>query len=190
MLRLTPLVMRLGRREQGAWALERLEAALDGDHDLLGGLRANADPLTRRFAARLTLGAGLLGVRERARLAAREPDAVAGRLWTDATPAALAADGPDDEAIDTLLGGRGPMVRAAGVTALRGAGRTAEAAGHLADRSGMVRACARWLVRQGGGDPEVGALLDRCTHLFSAPVMRQMRASLGLPAGRAAADRY
>ncbi|MFJ3832455.1 HEAT repeat domain-containing protein [Streptomyces sp. NPDC090046] len=352
-LRLTPLVMRLGRREQGAWALERLEAALDGDHDLLGALRANADPLTRRFAARLTLGAGLLGVRERARLAAREPDAVAGRLWTDATLAALAADGPDEEAIDTLLGGRGPMVRAAGVTALRGAGRTAEAAGHLADRSGMVRACARWLVRQGGGDPyplcrellsdparvtpyavtafaecarrqdapllhallehpdgrvraaalgglrlldstdiellrpllddpspavarevarslggsagrlpvdwltariapgrpphtrraahrllsarggvdslrasvqlltdgdaalravaaqhvrslwipyrqpdlpirdpEVGALLDRCTHLFSAPVMRQMRASLGLPAGRAAADRY
>ncbi|MFF3086958.1 HEAT repeat domain-containing protein [Streptomyces nojiriensis] len=151
--RLTPLVVRLGRREQGAWALERFEDVLDGDHDLLGELRGSADPQTRRFAARLTLRAGLLDVRERARLAAGEPDPVTGGLWTDGALAALAADGPDDEAVDALLGGHGPMVRSAGVTALRGAGRTAEAAGHLDDRSGLVRACARWVLRQGGGDP-------------------------------------
>lgn len=152
-LRLTPIVMRLGRREQGAWALERFEAVLDGDRDLLGELRGSADPQTRRFAARLTLRAGLLDVRERARLAAGELDPVTGGLWTDGALAALAADGPDDEAVDALLGGHSPMVRAAGVTALRAAGRTAEAVGHLDDRSAMVRACARWLVRQGGGDP-------------------------------------
>ncbi|MGZ9929944.1 HEAT repeat domain-containing protein [Streptomyces sp. NC-S4] len=152
-LRLTPLVVRLGRREQGAWALERFGAVLDGDRDLLGELRGSADPPTRRLAARLTLDAGLLGVREMARLAAAEPDPVTGGLWTDGALAALAANGPDDEAVDTLLGGHGQMVRAAGVTALRGAGRAAEAADHLDDRSGMVRACARWLVRQGGGDP-------------------------------------
>ncbi|MGW6982835.1 hypothetical protein ACWGE1_25915 [Streptomyces sp. NPDC054932] len=151
--RLTPVVMRLGRREQGAWALERFEAVLDGDRGLLGELRGSADPLTRRFAARLTLAAGLLDARERARLAAGEPDPVAAGMWTDGTLAALAADGPDDEAVDTLLGGHSPMVRSAGVTALRGAGRTTEAVGHLDDRSGLVRACARWLVRQGGGDP-------------------------------------
>ncbi|MFG2992509.1 hypothetical protein ACGFZK_25010 [Streptomyces sp. NPDC048257] len=151
--RLTPLVIRLGRREQGAWALERFEDVLNEDRTLLAELRESADPPTRRFAARQTLDAGLLGVRELARLAAREHDPLTSRLWTDATLAALACDGPDDEAIDALRGGRGPMVRAGGVTALRGAGRTAEAAGHLADRSGLVRACARWLVRQGGGDP-------------------------------------
>ncbi|MFJ6482661.1 HEAT repeat domain-containing protein [Streptomyces sp. NPDC091682] len=152
-LRLTPLVMRLGRREQGAWALERFEAALDGDRALLGELRGSADPLSRRFAARLTLDAGLLDVRELARLAAGEQDPVTGGLWTAGALAALAADGPDDRAVDALLGGRSPMVRSAGVTALRGAGRTAEAVGHFDDRSGLVRACARWLVRQGGGDP-------------------------------------
>lgn len=151
--RLTPIVMRLGRREQGAWALERFEATLDGDHDLLGELRGSADPQTRRFAARLTLRAGLLDVREMARLAAGELDPVTGGLWTDGALAALAADGPDDRAVDALLCGHSPMVRSAGVTALRGAGRAAEAVGHLDDRSGLVRACARWLVRQGGGDP-------------------------------------
>ncbi|WP_051782391.1 MULTISPECIES: HEAT repeat domain-containing protein [unclassified Streptomyces] len=151
--RLTPLVVRLGRREQGAWALERFEELLAQDHELLGELRGSRDPQTRRFAARLTLGAGLLDVRELAALAAAEPDPATSGLWTKATLAALAADGPDDEAVDTLLGGHGQMVRAAGVTALRGAGRGAEAADHLFDRSGTVRACARWLVRQSGGDP-------------------------------------
>ncbi|PWK68760.1 HEAT repeat protein [Streptomyces sp. CG 926] len=151
--RLTPLVVRLGRREQGAWARERFEDLLTEDPELLGALRGSPDPQTRRFAARLTLDAGLLDVRELAALAAAEKDPPTSGLWTDATLAALAADGPDDEAVDTLLGGHGQMVRAAGVTALRGAGRGAEAADHLCDRSGTVRACARWLVRQGGGDP-------------------------------------
>ncbi|MGW7331838.1 HEAT repeat domain-containing protein [Streptomyces sp. NPDC054840] len=162
--RLTPLVLRLGRREQGAWAQERSEAALNADHDLLGELRGSADPQTRRFAARLTLGAGLLDVRERAALAAAERDPRTSGLWTDATLAALASDGPDDEAVDTLLGGHGQMVRAAGVTALRGAGRAAEAVGHLCDRSGTVRACARRLVRQRGGDPR-----PLCRELLADP---------------------
>ncbi|MEU2251388.1 hypothetical protein [Streptomyces sp. NPDC019224] len=40
-----------------------------------------------------------------------------------------------------------------GVTALRRAGRYDEARAYLADRSSVVRACARYVVRQGGGDP-------------------------------------
>ncbi|MFI7356643.1 HEAT repeat domain-containing protein [Streptomyces avidinii] len=151
--RLTPLVLRLGRREQGAWALERFEAVLNEAPALLGELRASEDPPTRRFAARLTVGARLLDVRELAALAAGELDPPTSGVWTDAALAALAADGPDDAAIDALLGAHGAMVRSAGVTALCGAGRTAEAAAHLTDRSGLVRACARWLVRQDGGDP-------------------------------------
>ncbi|WP_051696241.1 hypothetical protein [Streptomyces sp. NRRL S-244] len=181
---LTPLVLRLGGRDQGAWALELFETALrapepvlapywrparparwgraarpartmtgDEPDTVLGWLRRSGDLPTRRFATRITLGAGLFGARELARRAAQEQDPATARLWADAALAALAADGPDDEAIDALLRGHMPMVRAGGVTALRRAGRCAEAAGHLADRSGLVRACARWLVKQDGGDP-------------------------------------
>ncbi|MGW6982836.1 hypothetical protein ACWGE1_25920 [Streptomyces sp. NPDC054932] len=39
-------------------------------------------------------------------------------------------------------------------------------------------------------DPEVGALLDRCTHLFSGYVMRQMRARLGLETRPDRSDGY
>lgn len=177
---LTPFVLRLGGRRHGAWAVEQLEAALSGRHSLLaarrrpgrpctpwsrnaltpeqrdrvlGRLRGTADVPTRRFATRVTLAAGRYGVREVARRAATDPDPVTGRMWTDAALAAMAADGPDDEAVDTLLGSRFARVRAAGVTALRRAGRAAQAVDHLADRSGEVRACARWLLGQDGGDP-------------------------------------
>ncbi|WP_405941393.1 hypothetical protein [Streptomyces sp. NBC_00207] len=195
---LTPLVLRLGGREQGAWALERFEAALRAEDPVLAPwwrparpatwwraerpahtrtgeqpdtvlawLRWNPDVATRRFATRITLDLGLFGVRELARRAAVEQDPVTSVLWTDAALAVLAAGAPDggpdrvdadadadaDAAIDALLGGHLPMVRASGVTALRRAGRAAEAVHHLTDRSGAVRACARWLLRQAGGDP-------------------------------------
>lgn len=172
LLRLTPLVLVLGRREQGAWALERFTRLLLGDPAALAGLRHSAHPPTRRLAARLSVEAGHCDVRERARLAAAERDPATARLWAEAATAALAAGGPDgeeaDAAVDALLGGRVPIVRAAGVTALRGAGRAAEATGHLTDRSGLVRACARWLVRQDGGDPyaRYRALLDDPAHVL------------------------
>ncbi|MEU4726780.1 hypothetical protein [Streptomyces sp. NPDC023588] len=180
LIALAPLVLRLGRREHGAWGLEQLEAALSGRYSLLaawwrpgqpsttwswnaltGGQRAfilsrlseGADLPARRFAARVTLAAGRVDVRESARRAAAERDPLTSRIWTDGALAAMAADGPDDAAVDALLGAHLPMARAAGVTALRRAGRAREAADHLADRSGMVRACARWLMRQDGADP-------------------------------------
>ncbi|MEV6652137.1 hypothetical protein [Streptomyces sp. NPDC051219] len=52
-----------------------------------------------------------------------------------------------------LLGSRQPRVRSAGVNALRRAGRTAQAEPFLADRSGLVRACACWVLRQQATDP-------------------------------------
>ncbi|MCY0925090.1 hypothetical protein OTB20_02495 [Streptomyces sp. H27-H1] len=226
---LTPLVLRLGRREHGAWALEQLEAALSGRYSLLAAwwrpgrpsttwslnsltavqreavldrLCLRADPPTRRFATRLTVAAGEMGVRELALRAAREPDPATARLWTDAALRVMAADGPDDTAVDALLTGHLPMVRASGVTALHGAGRADEAARYLTDRSGLVRACARRLVPQGGGDPR--ALCHRlvedparvtpyavtgfaeCAHREDAPLLRAL---LDHPAGavRAAA---
>ncbi|WP_371615041.1 HEAT repeat domain-containing protein [Streptomyces sp. NBC_00454] len=178
---LAPLVLRLGRREHGAWAVEQLEAALSGRDSVFAAwwrpdqlsttsspqsltdaqrtsvmdrLHLSRDLPTRQFTARLAVAPGHgIGVRELARRAAAELDPLAARLWNDAALAALAADGPDDEAVDTLLRARIPMVRAAGVTALRRAGRAEEASLHLVDRSGLVRACARWLVKQDGGDP-------------------------------------
>ncbi|MFG2995698.1 hypothetical protein [Streptomyces sp. NPDC048340] len=150
--RLTPLLLRLARREHGAWVLELLPLALRGTQ-VQAELRASADLPTRRYAARLSLETGRFGVRELARLAAAELDPQTGQLWADAALASMAADGPDDEAFASLLGSHSPAVRAAGVTALRRAGWAARAAEHLTDRSGLVRACARWAVRQDGGDP-------------------------------------
>ncbi|MCX4524913.1 MULTISPECIES: hypothetical protein [unclassified Streptomyces] len=192
---LVPLVLRLGRREQGAWALELFETALRAEEPVLAPLwrparparwwrdarpaltmtgevpdtvmawlRRSGDLRVRRFAVRLTLDAGLFDVRELARRAAGEQDPLTSRLWAEAATAAMAADGPDDEAIDSLLGGHVPMVRACGVTALRRAGRAAEAGRYLTDRSGLVRACARWLVRQAGDDPYA-----RCRELVEDP---------------------
>lgn len=181
LVHLTPLILRLSRREHGAWAREQLEAALSGRYSLfaawwrpgrpattwslnsltpaqrasvLDRLRRTADLPTRQFAARLIVAAGQeTDVRELARRAGAELDPRTAQLWSDAALAAFAADGPDDEAADILLGGRIPTVRAAGVTALRRAGRAAEASRHLVDRSGLVRACARWLLSQDGGNP-------------------------------------
>lgn len=180
LIQITPLALRLGRREHGAWAVQQLEAALTGRYsplaawwrpgrpsttwswnsltpaqraDALNRLSRGRDLPARRFATRLVTEAGGTGVRELARRAALEPDPVTARLWTDAALRSMAADGPDQAAIDTLLAARGPMVRAAGVTALRGAGRAFEAERYLADRSGLVRACARWVVSRAGGDP-------------------------------------
>ncbi|MFE2147889.1 hypothetical protein ACFXA3_40245, partial [Streptomyces sp. NPDC059456] len=211
---LVPLALRLGRREHGAWAVQQLEAALSGRYSLLAawwrpgrpsttwsrssltaeqsarildGLCTAADLPTRRFATRLTLATRQPDVRELARRAAAEHDPLTHRMWTDAALAAMAAGGPDDEAVDTLLGAGAPMVRAAGVTALRRAGRAAQAVDHLADRSGPVRACARWLLRQDGGDPHASyrALLAdpervgphavtgfaECAHRADAPLL-------------------
>lgn len=137
------------------WRPARAARTMTGEEPdtVLAWLRRSGDLPTRRFATRLTLDSGVFGVRELARRARVERDPATALLWGEAALSALAADGPDDEAIDDLLRGHVPSVRAGGVTALRRAGRAAEAAAHLADRSGLVRACARWLVRQDGGDP-------------------------------------
>ncbi|WP_374773181.1 hypothetical protein OG756_08850 [Streptomyces sp. NBC_01310] len=206
LLALTPLALRLGRREHGGWILDRFEGALRGRAaahapwwhprrppaapagaaDVLSALLAGPDPQTRRFATRLALtGPGPVDALECARRAAAELDPVTAGLWADAAlaalvappapaaPAAPGADGPgggqacavtdavtdtvtdtvSDAVTDALTESPLPAVRAAGVTALRRAGRAAEGARHLADGSGLVRACARWLVAQDGGDP-------------------------------------
>lgn len=62
--------------------------------------------------------------------------------------------GAHDDVLGPLLTARNPRVRSAGVTALRWAGRPERARAFLADRSALVRACARYVVRQHGTDPQ------------------------------------
>ncbi|MFD8416096.1 HEAT repeat domain-containing protein [Streptomyces sp. NPDC059650] len=218
-----PLVLRLAGRERGAWAVELFEAALrlrpprpgqwwevglltgppsrreaDG---ILAGLRRAAHPPTRRFAARISLARGVLDLPELARHAGAERDPATARIWADAALTALAAARADTPAahaaIDALLGSPLPGVRSAGVTALRAAGRTAEADRYLADRSAPVRACARWLVGQDGGEPHARyrrlvsdpagpspyavAGLAECGRADDVPLLREL---LGHPVGR------
>ncbi|MFD7032810.1 HEAT repeat domain-containing protein [Streptomyces sp. NPDC059917] len=176
---LTPLVLRLGARGRGAWARDLFEAALrEAPAPVLEALLDDRDPAARRLAGRLLLDSAHPGARELARAAAREADPVLRRLWTDGALAVLAAGtpGPDaDAVVDLLLGSRSGQVRAAGVTALRRAGRASEAAAHLADRTGVVRACARWLVGQDGGDPR-----DHYLELCAEPAAVSGGAVLGL----------
>jgi HEAT repeat protein len=58
-----------------------------------------------------------------------------------------------EDVLPPLLTARNPRTRSAGVTALRRAGRPEQAKPFLSDRSALVRACARYVVRQHGGDP-------------------------------------
>lgn len=152
---LTPMALHLGGRHEGRWAVELFEAALREPRyaEVRAELCAHRDRRTRRAAVRISLEcADSPEAYALARRAAREPDAVLRRLWTGAALAALAAHGSEPSAVDALLASRAGDVRAAGVTALRAAGRAGEADRHLTDPSGLVRACARWLVRQAGGE--------------------------------------
>ncbi|MGZ2355392.1 hypothetical protein LRE75_01570 [Streptomyces sp. 372A] len=148
------LILLLGRRERGGFAVELLGRALrEGPAEFLHPLLASADRATRRFAHRTAVERGLLPPLGLARIAARSGDAVLQDLCAEAAVTAVRETGRDDGVIGILLTARSGRVRAAGVTALRRAGRYEEARAHLTDRSGVVRACARYVVRQGGTDP-------------------------------------
>ncbi|MFJ5710525.1 hypothetical protein [Streptomyces sp. NPDC093105] len=146
-----PVILRLDRRLRGGAAAELLDGLLrDGDPARVNGLLFGCrDAVTRRAALSVVLDRGLYDGLGLALVAAGDHDPL---VQERAASAAVAADEPD-ATVPVLLGARFGRVRAAGVTALRGAGRHAEAEPYLYDRSGRTRACARWVLRQGGGDP-------------------------------------
>ncbi|MEU1176328.1 hypothetical protein ABZ464_01525 [Streptomyces sp. NPDC005820] len=156
-VRLMPLVLRIGRRGRGDFATALADRLLrTAPPELLAPLYTDPDRAVRRYAYRLAVEERLLAPAELARTAARDSDTVVQSLCADAAQAAVADGEGYDDVLEPLLGARSPQVRAAGVTALRRAGRagrTERAVGFLADRAGVVRACARYVVRQGGGDP-------------------------------------
>ncbi|MGW1001024.1 hypothetical protein [Streptomyces sp. NPDC002520] len=152
-VRLAPLVRRLADRRRGdhvlalvAGVLRRAPAAR------LAPLFASPDRPVRRFAYGLAVEDGLLSPAELARAAAGDDDVVVQTRCADAAFAAV-DDGNADDVLGPLLGAHNPRARSAGVTALRRLGRPGQAVGFLADRSALVRACARYVVRQHGNDP-------------------------------------
>lgn len=147
------VLLRLGRRQRGDFGADLLHQALralpdDGVRKLLDV----PDRAMRRLVWRCALERGTFAAAELAGAAARGHDVVVRRLCADAV---LALVGPQtgDDVLGPLLAARSADVRAAGVTALRRAGRAAQAEPYLADRSATVRACARYVLRQAGVDP-------------------------------------
>ncbi|MGW2699354.1 hypothetical protein [Streptomyces sp. NPDC001340] len=151
--RLAPLVRRLADRHRGDFALGLLGDVLRrAPGERLAPLFASPDRPVRRFAYGLAVEERRLSPAELARAAARDDDAVVQSLCAEAALAAV-GEGDTEEVLGALLGARSPRARSAGVTALRRLERPERAMGFLADRSALVRACARYVVRQYGTDP-------------------------------------
>lgn len=162
-LALAPLVLRVGRRDRGAFGVEVLGRVLRrASHERLARLFSAHDRPARRFAYRLSVEGRLLRPAELARVAARDQDTVVQDLCATAALASLRDEDVYEDVLSPLLSAANPRTRSAGVTALRRAGRSEEAWTFLGDRSGVVRACARYVVRQQGGDP-VPWYRERCT---------------------------
>ena len=150
---LAPVILLVGRRDRGGFATELLADVLRRTpRARLMELLASPEREIRRFAHRLAVEQRLLFPVELARRAAHDLDPVVQSVCADTVLATVTADTPDD-VLQPLLGARRPRVRAAGVTALRPAGRPERATPFLTDRSALVRACARYVVRQYGTDP-------------------------------------
>ncbi|MDV5144472.1 hypothetical protein R1T08_09550 [Streptomyces sp. SBC-4] len=149
----TSVALREGRRLRGDSARELLTARLhEGPEAHLTSLLTVEDRAVRRLAHRIAVERRLLSPARLATIAAGDPDVVVQDLCASAAIAA-AGDSVDETVLAPLLGSRTGRVRAAGVTALRRGGRAAEAEPFLYDRSVLVRACARWALRQVGTDP-------------------------------------
>jgi hypothetical protein len=152
---LASLILRVGRRDRGVFGVELLEEVLGrAPRGRLAALFTHPDRAVRRFGYRLAVERRLLRPAELAHAAARDQDRVVQDLCATAALLSL-RDEEDvhDDVLTPLLTARSPRTRSAGVTALRRAGRPKQAEAFLADRSALVRACARYVVRQYGGDP-------------------------------------
>jgi hypothetical protein len=151
---LAALILRIGHRERGAYGVELLGAMLRrAPRGALSSMFLHPDRTVRRFAYRLAVEGSLLSPARLARTAAWDDDVIVQELCAEAALAAVREDGDFDDVLEPLLAARNPRARSAGVTALRRAGRPGRALDFLADRSAVVRACARYVVRQHGTDP-------------------------------------
>ncbi|MFJ8007307.1 hypothetical protein [Streptomyces fagopyri] len=160
---LAPLILRVGRRARGAFGVDALEKVLRrASRERLAVLFAAPERTVRRFAYRLAVDSRSLRPHELARAAAQDEDTVVQDLCATAALAALCDEEAYEDVLPLLLAAGNPRTRSAGVTALRRAGRSESAEPFLGDRSALVRACARYVVRQAGKDPAAW-YRERCT---------------------------
>ncbi|WP_327113407.1 hypothetical protein OG206_07165 [Streptomyces sp. NBC_01341] len=151
---LAPFILRVGRRDRGAFGVEVLgEVMARKTHGRLADLLGSPHRSVRRFAYRLAVDGRRLGPAELARAATQDEDTLIQDLCATAALAALRDEEAYEDVLPLLLAARNPRTRSAGVTALRQAGRPEQAERFLGDRAALVRACARYVVRQRGGDP-------------------------------------
>ncbi|MGA5196927.1 hypothetical protein [Streptomyces exfoliatus] len=145
------VVLRIAGRAHGDMARELLLQVLRrGPEAGVDALLASGDRAVRRLAHRIAVERGLLSPARLATTAARDADVVVQDLCANAV---LATATPDPAVLDLLLAARPGRIRAAGVTGLRRAGRADEAEPFLYDRSALVRACARYVLRQAVTEP-------------------------------------
>ncbi|MGW7070021.1 hypothetical protein ACWGII_36240 [Streptomyces sp. NPDC054855] len=161
---LAPVLLRVGRRDRGVFGVGLMREVVSGaaGRARLLSLLGHGDTGVRRFAHRIAVDEHVLPVAELARTAALDSDVVVQNLCADAALAGVSMgerldERPDERAygdvVLPLLAARSPRVRSAGVTALRRVGRAEEARSYLVDRSALVRACARYVLKQAGSDP-------------------------------------
>ncbi|MFJ8968997.1 hypothetical protein ACIRJ3_17870 [Streptomyces anulatus] len=165
---LAALVLKAGRRDRGEFAVGLLREVLcQAPHGRLAPLLTDRDRDVRRFAHRIAVAERRLSPAEMARTAARENDTVVQKLCADVALAG-ASEADYDEVLVPLLGSRSPWLRSAGVTGLRRAEQAGRAQEFLVDRSSLVRACARYVVRQAQVDP-LPLYRDWCTRAGEVP---------------------
>ncbi|MFJ3230175.1 hypothetical protein [Streptomyces sp. NPDC086787] len=158
-VRLTPLMLRVSGRRRGDFALGLADGLLSGaSREEFAPLLTDPDRVVRRFAHRRAIEEGRLSPAELARTAARDADTV---VLSMCAQAAVTEGDDRDGMVETLLSARSAQARSAGVTVLRRLGRPKRAEDFLADSAGLVRACARYVVRQHGTDP-LPWYRDRC----------------------------
>ncbi|MEU2868829.1 hypothetical protein ABZ769_06430 [Streptomyces olivoreticuli] len=150
----TAVALRAAGRRHGAYAHDHLvETLRNADDELTGTLTSSRDRATCRLGHRVAIDQGRFSAAGLARIAATHEDVVVRDLCADAALARAATAAEYAEIVRPLLGSRHSRVRAAGVTALNRTAGVKEATAFLTDRSGVVRACARWVLRQHGVDP-------------------------------------
>ncbi|MFI9202867.1 hypothetical protein [Streptomyces sp. NPDC053048] len=146
------VVLRVAQRRHGGFAQQLLEEVLR-EGEIADALLSSQDRPARRLGHRIAVEQRRLTPAELARIAATDHDIVIQDLCADAALARTRDSGEQGDIVRLLLGARQARVRAAGVTALNRTGDTGRATAFLADRSGLVRACARWVLRQHGVEP-------------------------------------